>query len=64
VDAWQAYSYDKRSSSSPYLDGTEVGYFDGKRTDVVKYDDPSEACADFSAVRPLGYCARSGSDVL
>jgi hypothetical protein len=47
VDEWQTYSYDKRSSSGPYLDGREVGYFDGVRRDVVTHDDQLDACADF-----------------
>ena len=47
VEAWQTYSYDKRSSPSPYLDDCEVGYFDGKRRDVVRNDDRLDACADF-----------------
>jgi len=45
--AWQTYSYDKRSSPSPYLDGGEVGFYDGGRHDVVTYVDPLDACADF-----------------
>ena len=45
--AWQTYSYDKRSSPSPYLDGPEAGFYDGGRHDVVVYDDPVDACADF-----------------
>ena len=28
VDSWQQYSYDKRGTPSPYLDGTEVGFFE------------------------------------
>ena len=47
AEAWQIYSYDKRLRPSPYLDDCEVGYFDGKRRDVVRYDDRLEACADF-----------------
>jgi len=47
VDAWQSYSYDKRSSPSPYLDQLEVGYFDGDRQDVVQHATPTEACVDF-----------------
>jgi hypothetical protein len=30
-----------------YLDDCEVGYFDGKRRDVVRYEDRLDACADF-----------------
>jgi hypothetical protein len=47
VEAWQAYSWDKRSSPSPYMDGTEVGFFDGERRQVIKHQDRTEACADF-----------------
>lgn len=47
VDAWQTYSYDKRSSPSPYLDGLEVGHYDGGREDVVTHDSPTNACVDF-----------------
>lgn len=49
VDAWQTYSYDKRSSPSPYLDGTQVGFFDTDtgRSGVDTYDDPLAACAEF-----------------
>jgi hypothetical protein len=52
VRAWQEYSYDKRGSPSPYMDGTEVGFFevDDGRTrsvDVRHYDNPVDACADF-----------------
>ena len=32
VDQWQGYSWDKRWSPSPYLEGLEVGHYDaGKR---------------------------------
>jgi len=47
LPAWQTYSYDKRSSPSPYLDGQEVGFYDGGSHDVVRYDDPVDACSDF-----------------
>jgi len=47
IEAWQTYSYDKRSSPSPYLDGKEVGYYDGRPEDVVLHDDEIAACADF-----------------
>jgi hypothetical protein len=52
VHAWQQYSYDKRSSPSPYLDGAEVGFVevaDGlpMSGDVRRYDDPLDACVDF-----------------
>jgi hypothetical protein len=47
AEAWQTYSYDKVSRPRPYLDDCEVGYFDGKRRDVVRYDDRLDACADY-----------------
>ena len=47
VDAWQTYSYDKRSSPSPYLDGIEVGFFDGERRAIRLHHDAVHACADF-----------------
>ena len=34
LETWQTYPYDKRSSSSPYLDGTEVGFFSGECRNV------------------------------
>jgi len=45
AEAWQTYSCDKRSR--PYLDDCEVGLFDGKRREVVRYEDRLDACADF-----------------
>jgi hypothetical protein len=49
VDAWHNYSYDKRSTPSLYLDGTEVGFYDTEpgRSDVNTYDDALAACAEF-----------------
>ena len=47
LETWQTYSYDKRSSPSPYLDGTEVGFFSGERTNVRRYEKSLDACADF-----------------
>lgn len=47
AEAWQIYSYEKRSRPRHYLDDCEVGYFDGKRRSVVRYDDRLDACADF-----------------
>jgi hypothetical protein len=47
VDGWQTYSYDKRGSPNPYLDGKEVGFFDGERRNVRVHDDIVDACADF-----------------
>ncbi|MBV8980978.1 MAG: hypothetical protein JO086_08775 [Acidimicrobiia bacterium] len=47
VALWQTYSYDKRGSPSPYLDGVEVGFYDGGSRDVRRYDNEIDACADF-----------------
>ena len=52
MDAWQAYSEDKRTSSGPYLDGRRVGFFEvldgkGRYQDVRGYRDRAAACADF-----------------
>lgn len=49
IDAWQQYSYDKRSSPSPYLDGREVGFYDGGRRHVTQHPNAAAACADFVA---------------
>ena len=45
--AWQLYSYDKRWSPSPYLDGVEVGLYDAGYRDVETFDDAATACAAF-----------------
>ncbi len=47
VDAWQTYSWDKRTSRGPYFDGLEVGFFDRDRRDVIEHRDRASACADF-----------------
>ena len=47
LEAWQTYSYDKRGTPSPYLDGLEVGFFDRSRQDVVSYDNSVDACSDY-----------------
>jgi hypothetical protein len=47
VDAWQRYSWDKRTSRGPYFDGLDVGFFDGDRRDVIEHQDRASACADF-----------------
>jgi hypothetical protein len=47
LDAWQAYSWDKRTSPSPYLDGLEVGLYDRGRRDATEHRDTPLACADF-----------------
>jgi hypothetical protein len=45
--AWQSYSYDKRWSPSPYLEGLEVGLYDSGYRDVESFDDASVAVAAF-----------------
>jgi hypothetical protein len=47
IAGWQQYSWDKRVSSGPYLEGKEVGYYSHGKQDVVIHDDSSVACADF-----------------
>jgi hypothetical protein len=47
VEDWQTYSYDKRGSPSPYLEGTEVGFFDGEARNRRTYGDRTGACAQF-----------------
>lgn len=47
VEAWQTYSYDKRGTPSHYLDGTEVGFYDGAVQDVIRHANPVDACVDF-----------------
>jgi hypothetical protein len=47
VEAWQAYSYDKRWTPSPYLDGLEVGHHDGGHHHVRAHPTTTDACADF-----------------
>jgi hypothetical protein len=41
------YSYDKRWSPSPYLDGLEVGHYDAGKQQVRRHFDSVDACADF-----------------
>ena len=45
--AWQLYSYDKRWTPSPYMDGLEVGLYDSGYRDVEHFDDAAGACAAF-----------------
>ena len=47
IDAWQGYSWDKRSTPSSYLDGLEVGFYSDGRQDVKLHEDAPSACADF-----------------
>jgi hypothetical protein len=47
IDLWQRWSYDKRWSPSPYLDGLEVGHYDAGKRDVRRHATTVDACADF-----------------
>jgi len=54
VQAWQNYSWDKRVSSRPYMDGLTVGFFDGQRQDVDMFGDQVDACVHFIYREALG----------
>jgi hypothetical protein len=60
IETCQGYSYDKRSSPSPYLDGTEVGFFSGKRNSVTHHGQPLDACADLIYRESLWVLDRQG----
>ena len=52
VESWQQYSYDKRGTPSPYLDGTEVGFFEVVADQVhyravERFDNVIDACSSF-----------------
>jgi hypothetical protein len=47
VEAWQSYSYDKRTGEGPYMDNCEVGFYASGRYDVRHHDDNTTACGDF-----------------
>ena len=52
IPAWQQYSYDKRATPSPFLDGTTTGLLaasDGKVAyrQLQTFDTPLDACAHF-----------------
>jgi len=56
--AWQQYSYDKRATPSPFLDGSRVGFAAVVEEEVVlrgvhTYETPMEACAHFIAREAL-----------
>jgi len=55
---WQAWSYDKRWSPSPYLDGFEVGHYSAGEHHVRHHANVIDACADFvlSEVRWIVDC--------
>jgi hypothetical protein len=60
IETWQGSSYDKRSSPSPYVDGTEVGFFSGKRNSVTHHEPPLDAWADFIYRESLWVLDRQG----
>ena len=47
VELWQSWSYEKRWSPSPYLDGVEVGHYDAGSHHVRRHTNAVDACADF-----------------
>lgn len=47
IERWQAWSEDQRSMPSAYVQATEVGWFDGARSNVRTHPDRSAAVADF-----------------
>lgn len=49
ASVWQNYSYDKRGTPSPFLDGLQVGFADvgGTIRGVRSYPSSVEACAQF-----------------
>ncbi|GIF74551.1 hypothetical protein [Asanoa siamensis] len=47
VERWETWSADQRGTPSAYLEGTEVGWFDGTRRNVVTHPDGPTATADF-----------------
>jgi len=47
VEAWATWSADQRWSPSAYVEGTEVGWYDGGRHDVRRHPDRAAAAADF-----------------
>lgn len=47
IENWQGYSYDKRWTPSPYMDGVEVGHYDTGYRHVRKHQTTTDACADF-----------------
>jgi len=47
MESWQGYSWDKRTTPNPYLDGREVGVFDRGPTMVTMHSERLDACVDF-----------------
>ncbi|GIF74552.1 hypothetical protein [Asanoa siamensis] len=46
VRSWEIWSAEKRWAPSAYLDGTEVGWFDGARRNIRVHPDRAAAVAD------------------
>jgi hypothetical protein len=47
IELWEAWSGDQRWTPSVYVEGTEVGWFDGVRRNVRIHPDRRAAVADF-----------------
>jgi hypothetical protein len=47
IERWEAWSQDQRWTPSAYLRATEVGWFDGARSNVRTHPDRGAAVADF-----------------
>ena len=47
VERWQSYSRDQRWTPAAYVEGTETGWYDHGRHDVVRHVDHAAAVADF-----------------
>jgi hypothetical protein len=47
VALWATWSGDQRWTPSPYLEGNEVGWYDGARRNLKVHPDTASAAADF-----------------
>jgi hypothetical protein len=47
IELWEAWSADQRWTPGVYVEGTEVGWFDGVRRNVRIHPDRGAAVADF-----------------
>jgi hypothetical protein len=47
IERWEAWSSDQRWTPSVYVEGTEVGWFEGERRNVRSHPDRAAAVADF-----------------
>lgn len=62
VDQWETWSTDQRWTPSAYIEGTEVGWFDGARRHVQVHPDRASAAADLIHVsRPCSLGGRSSA---